>query len=115
MWMTDRQINRSSINKPSSFAIQPTTNNTNSLFYVYCVLDLGDTTLGQGHDTPLGYRQQFCEILSRSNIAMRRYGPDTNLWNVGTVSYIDLGDMTFGQDHDTPLGHGQQLCEILPR
>ena len=29
---------------------------------VHCVLDLGDITLGQGHDTPLGHGQQLCEI-----------------------------------------------------
>ena len=33
-----------------------------------CDLDLGDMTLGQGHDTPFGYGQLLCEI-SRSNLA----------------------------------------------
>ena len=32
---------------------------------VHCDLDLGDMTLGQGHDTPLGHGQQLCEIISR--------------------------------------------------
>ena len=33
---------------------------------VYCDIDLGDMTLGHGHDTSLGHWQQLCEILSRS-------------------------------------------------
>ena len=36
-------------------------------------------TLDQGHDTPLGHGQQLCEILSRSNLAVRSYGPDMDL------------------------------------
>ena len=43
---------------------------------VHCNLDLEDVTSGQGHDTPLGYRQQLCEILSRSGKWVRSYGPD---------------------------------------
>ena len=53
---------------------------------VHCDLDLGDMTLGQGHDTPLGHGQQLCEILSRSNLAVRSYGPDTNFQYVCTVT-----------------------------
>ena len=45
---------------------------------VHFDLDLGDTTLGQGHDTPLGHEQQVCEILFISNFAVRRSGPDTD-------------------------------------
>ena len=63
--------------------------------------------LGQGHDTPLGYGQQLHEILSRSNLAVRSYGLDTDFQYVCTV--------TLGQGHYTPLGHGQQLCEIISR
>ena len=70
-------------------------------------------TLGQGHDTPLGNGQQLCEI-SRSNLAVRSYGPDTDFQYMCTVT-LALGDMTLGQGHDTPLGHGQQLCEIISR
>ena len=40
------------------------------------LVDLDDMTLGQGHDTPLGHGEQLCEILSRSNLAVRSYGPD---------------------------------------
>ena len=40
--------------------------------------DLGDMTSGQGHDTPLSHGQQLCEILSRSNLAVRSYSPDTD-------------------------------------
>ena len=43
-------------------------------------------TLGQGHVTPLGHGQQLCEILSRSNMAMRSYGPDTEFEYVCTVT-----------------------------
>ena len=53
---------------------------------VHYDLDLGDMTLGQGHDTPLGHGQQLCEILSRSNIAMRSYDPETDLGHVCTVT-----------------------------
>ena len=48
----------------------------------HCNLDLGDMTLGQGHDTPLGHGQQLCEILSRSDKGVRSYGPDT-MWTDG--------------------------------
>ena len=53
---------------------------------MHCDLALGDLTLGQGHDTPLGHGQQLCEILSRSNIAVRSYGPDTDVRYVCTVT-----------------------------
>ena len=43
-------------------------------------------TLGQGHKTSLGHGQQLCEILSRSNMAVRSYGPDTDFGYVGTVT-----------------------------
>ena len=35
-------------------------------------------TLDQSHDTSLGHGQQLCEILSRSNMAVRSFGPDTD-------------------------------------
>ena len=54
--------------------------------YMHCDLDLGDMTLGQGHDTPLGHGQLFCKILSRSNMAVRSYGPDTDFGYVFTVT-----------------------------
>ena len=50
---------------------------TGFLVCVHC--DLDNMTLGQGHDTPLGHGQQFCEILSRSHKEVRSYGPDT-MW-----------------------------------
>ena len=43
---------------------------------VHCGHNLGDMTLGQGHDTPLGHGQQLWEIISRFNLAVRSYGPD---------------------------------------
>ena len=42
--------------------------------------------LFQGHDTPLGHGQQLCEILSRSNVAVRSYGPDGDLGYVCTMA-----------------------------
>ena len=54
---------------------------------VHCDHDLGDMTLGQSHDTPLGHGQQLCEILSRFNLAMRSYGPDTDFGYVCTVTF----------------------------
>ena len=68
-----------------------------------CDLDLRDMTLGHGHDTPLGHGQYLCEILSRSNMAVKRNGPDTDFGYV--CSDLDLGDMTLGQGHDTSSGH----------
>ena len=53
---------------------------------VHCDLDIIDMTFGQGHDTPLGHGQQLCEILSRSNMAMRNYGQDTYFGYVCTVT-----------------------------
>ena len=51
-----------------------------------CDLDLRYITLGTVHDTPLGDRQQFCEILSRSNMIVRSYDPDTYLRFVCTAT-----------------------------
>ena len=48
--------------------------------------DLGEMILGQGHDTPLGHGQQLHEILSRSNLAVRSYGLDTDFQYVCTVT-----------------------------
>ena len=54
---------------------------------MHCNLDLGDMPLGQGHDIPLGHGQQLCVILSRSNMAVRRYGPDTDFGYVCTMTF----------------------------
>ena len=78
---------------------------------VYFDFDFGDMTLGPGHETPFSYQQQFCEILSRVNMAVRSYGPDMDfgyMWSVTWLWRYDLGS----RGHDKPLGHGQQLCEI---
>ena len=53
---------------------------------VHFDLDLGDMTLGQGHDIPLGRGQQLCEILSRSNMAVGSHCPDIDSWYVCTVT-----------------------------
>ena len=49
---------------------------------VHCDLELGEMTLGQGRDTPLGHGQQLCEMISRSDKGVRSYGPDT-MWTGG--------------------------------
>ena len=59
---------------------------THILLYVHFDLDLGGMTLGQVHDTPLGHGQQLCEILSRSNLTVRSYGPDTDFRYLCTVT-----------------------------
>ena len=51
----------------------------------HCDLDLGDITLGQGHDTPLGHEPLLCKI-SRFNMAMRSYGPDMDFGYMCTVT-----------------------------
>ena len=51
----------------------------------HCDLDLGDMTLGQGHDKSLGHGQLLCEI-SRSNMAVRSDGPSTDFGYVCTVT-----------------------------
>ena len=51
------------------------------LVCMHCDLDLGDMTLGEGHDTPLGHAQQLCEI-SRSDKWVQSYGPDS-MWTDG--------------------------------
>ena len=53
---------------------------------VQCDLDLEDMTSSQGHDTSFGHRPLSCKILSRSNLPMRSYGPDTDFGYVCTVT-----------------------------
>ena len=43
-------------------------------------------TLSQVHDTSLGHGQQLCEILSRSNLAVKSYVPDTDFWYVCNIT-----------------------------
>ena len=59
---------------------------THILLCVHFDLDLGGMTLGQGHETPLGNGQQLCEILFRSNMAVRSSGPDKEFEYVFTVT-----------------------------
>ena len=53
---------------------------------VYCDLDLADMTLGQGHCTSFVHGKYLCEILSKSNMALRSYGPNTDFGYVCTVT-----------------------------
>ena len=64
--------------------------------YSVCVhreLDLGDLTLSQDYDTPLGHGRQLCEILFRSNVSVKSYCPDTDVLYAcnGIIDYIILG------------------------
>ena len=59
---------------------------------MHCDLDLGNMSSGQGDDILLGHLQQLCEVLSRSNMAVRSYGPYTNFGYV--YRDLDLCDMT---------------------
>ena len=77
---------------------------------VHCDLDLGNITLGQGNDTSLGHGQQMCEILSRSNLAVRVM-TFTQIFGMCPVTLEIWPWVKF----ITTLGHGQQLCEILSR
>ena len=54
------------------------------LVYLHC--DLDDMTFGQGHETRYGHGHQLCEILFRSNLAVRSYGPDTDFGYVSTLT-----------------------------
>ena len=54
--------------------------------YVHCDLDLGDMTLGQGPGTYLDNGQRLCEMISRSNLAVRNNGPDTDFGHVCTLA-----------------------------
>ena len=85
-------------------------------------------TLGQGHDTPSGHGQQLCEILSRSNLTVRRYGLGTDFgymafWpcdlDLGSRSWHTLGSWTtivwniqiqLGSEELWP-GHRFMVCE----
>ena len=44
-----------------------------------CHLGLGDMTLGQGHETPLGHGQQLIDTLTRSDKGVWSYGSDTDV------------------------------------
>ena len=59
---------------------------THILLCVHFDLDPGGMTLGQGYDTPLGYGQQLCEMLSRSILATRSYVPETEFGYVCTMT-----------------------------
>ena len=55
----------------------------------------------------------MCEMLSRSNLAVRSYGPGHGFW---VCVHCDLDrHMTLSQGNDTPLGHGQYVYEIVSR
>ena len=67
-----------------------------------CDLDLGDMTLRQGHDTLLGHGQQLCETLSRSNLAVRSYGPYMDFGMCALTLTLVIQSLVKVQGHDTP-------------
>ena len=69
---------------------------------LHCDLDLGDMTLGQGHDTTLGHGQQLCEIISRSDKGVRSYGPDT-MWIDGQTDKQTDGQTDRQTDRVIPI------------
>ena len=64
---------------------------------VHCYLDLGYMSIGQGHGTPLNHGQQLWNVkyypnhtlgsLSKSNMIVRSYGPNTNFPYVCIVTF----------------------------
>ena len=74
------------------------------IFRVYVHCDLGDMTLSQGHGTPLGHGQQLCEILSRSNMVVKSYCPDTDFGYVCTVTLtLERRRQVFSWRRHSPL------------
>ena len=55
--------------------------------FVHCHLYLRDMTLNQSHETSLGH-EQFCEILSRSNLAKMSNDPETDVYTVTLTAEI---------------------------
>ena len=51
-------------------------------------IDLGDMTFNRSHDKPLDNEQRLTEIVSRSNVLVRSYGPDTGLRYMCTFTLI---------------------------
>ena len=64
-------------------------------------LDLGGMTFVEDYDTPLGNGQQLCEILSRSNMAVRSYGKDMHFL-VYVNCDIDFEGFTLGEFMTNP-------------
>ena len=56
--------------------------------------------LEANYDTPLGHEQKLCEILPRSDMVVKSYGP------VADFRYMHTVTLALIQDHDTPLDHG---------
>ena len=52
--------------------------------------------------------------LSKCNMTVRGYGPDTDFEYV-LILTLTFAGMTLGHGHDIPSVHGQLLCKILSR
>ena len=92
-------------------------------FWVCVHGDLGleCMTLGKGHDTLLGPGQQLCKILSRSNMAVRSCGTDTDfgvyaLWpwefDLGSRSWHTLVSWRIIVQNIIQIQHGRK--ELWP-
>ena len=78
---------------------------------VYCDLDLGKVTLGQGHDTPSQHKEYLIQIWKCNYNMLRKYGPDKQN-SMQVYCDLDLGVVTLGQGHDTPSHHKEHSCQI---
>ena len=73
-WVMDNKINAWNIIQIQNLAVRSLWPRHG--FWVCVHIDLRDMNLGQGHHISLGRGQQLCEILSRSNTAVKRYDPE---------------------------------------
>ena len=62
----------------------------NLFLYVHYDPDLGDKTLGQCHDKPLGVGQKLYEVSSKSKLSVKSYGLDTKFGYVCPVTLYIL-------------------------
>ena len=78
---------------------------------VYRDLELGNVTLGQGHNTPSQQKEYLCQIWKCNYNMLRKYGPDKQN-SMQVYCDLDLGVVTLGQGHDTPSHHKEHSCQI---
>ena len=73
---------------------------------MHCDHDLGDMTLGQCHDTPLGHGQTIVWNIIQIQLGNAELLPGHGFW-VYMHCDLDLEDMNLGQGYDTSFGHRQ--------
>ena len=122
LWPLTAEIKSAKINSVNSMVKSLKFKPTEITRYTVCmplVIDLGDMTLGPGHDTPLGYGKQLCAISFRSNMTVRSYGPDPDfgyLWTLvltlqicpRSKSWHTLGLLTAIVSHIIQIKHGSE-------